>query len=252
MIRVIAFLSLFLSYATAHLPYLDSQNSHNSIHTAFSFPDNVYSRALLTTTTCPPRFYPHGNKTHTPPSGTHTKPWSKYSWSKVDVRGDECLHFEFGVPHLPALEYPSFRPTVYLVGECLPSAAEFGYPGPQTLEYPPFDLPYNLRGASALRFHLADPIWQPSKFYEPNLDATLLSYLNYSVPVTCSGEVYIVVETHEKRVVEYYVAVGEVEGLPAGGVPAGIATLAEAQAWAQGADKRVGRYCPRRGIWERE
>ncbi|KAJ6262690.1 hypothetical protein Dda_1246 [Drechslerella dactyloides] len=241
--------SVFLSLAAAHLPYLDAQNSHNSIHTAFSFPDNIYSRALLTTTTCPPRYYNHGNKTHTQPATARAKPWSRYSWSKVYVGGDECLTFEFGVPHIPALEYPSFRPTVYLVGECLPPARAFGYPEPQPLEYPPFDLPSGYR-ATALRFHLADPIWEAEKIDEPRLDATLLSYLNYSVPVKCSGEVYIVVETHEKRVVEYYVAVGELEELPAS--TAGVATLAEARAWAQGEDKRVGQYCPRRGIWERE
>ncbi|EWC43719.1 hypothetical protein DRE_07471 [Drechslerella stenobrocha 248] len=237
-------ISSLLASASAHLPYLDPTNAHNSFATAFEFPDNEYSRALCTTTSCPPPHF-QGNRT----VQSHRSRWSKQSWSKVYVGAGEKLHFEFGVPHLPALEYPSFRPTVYLVGQCLPSCEVFGYPEPQPLESAPFDMPYHLK---ALRFYLPDPVWEPTKFYESHLDATFLNYLDYTVDMECEGDVYIVVEWHEKRVVEYYVAVGETDEFPANGNGAGIASLAAAKKWAQGHNPNVGKFCRKRGIWERE
>ncbi|KAK6332648.1 hypothetical protein TWF730_004308 [Orbilia blumenaviensis] len=234
---------------SAHTPYLDEYNVHNSYGSAFEFSDNIYSRALLTTTRCPPRFY-QDNGTYPSYTSGYRKRWSAESWSKVYVHSGESLHFEFGVPHIPALEYPEFRPTVYLVGKCLPSQHAFGYPKPQELEHPSLDLPRSYK-FKALRFHLADPIWQPTKFDEKHLDATFLVYLNYTVPVECDGNVYIVVEAYEKRIVEYYVAVGQREGFPYESTD-GIASLAATKAWASGDEPGVGRYCKRRGFWERE
>ncbi|EPS44846.1 hypothetical protein H072_1170 [Dactylellina haptotyla CBS 200.50] len=252
---IIAGLFLLVSHLTsAHLPYLDPDNSHGSYYTAFQFPDSLYSRALCTTTTCPPPNHQYNRTSYYTNYGGYQKPWSKESWSKVYVRAGECLHFEFGVPHIPALEYPVFRPTVYLLGSCLPPCAVFGYPAPYEIEYPPFDLPYGYtyNTLKALRFNLADPGYQPAKFYEPHLDSTFLSYLNYTVPIGCDGDVYIIVETHEKRIVEYYVAVGEKEGFPPYGSTEGIASVQETQAWANGDNPKVGEYCRKRGYWERE
>lgn len=246
-ILLLATLVLSPILTSAHIPYLDNYNVHNSYASAFQFADNVYSRALCTTTRCPPRFY-QDNSTI---AYGYRKRWSKESWSKVYLHAGETLHFEFGVPHIPALEYPPFRPTVYLIGECLPSPEIFGSPGPQELEYPYFDLPagYSL---GALRFHLADPIWEPKKVYEQHLDATFLEYLNYTVPVECDGYVYIVVESYEKRITEYYVAVGEKDEFPPYESTYGIASTADAKAWANGDNHEVGKYCKRSGVWERE
>lgn len=231
---------------SAHLPYLDPYNSHSSFGSAFEFKDNVYSRALCTTTTCPPQYYQH-NKTSYYGSQSY---YSRYSWSKVYVGFGESLTFDFGLPYLPSLEYPPFRPTVYLIGDCLPGCEAFGYPKPQVLEYPTFDLPYGYY-PKILRFHLADPGYQPTVFFEERLEVNLANYLNYTVPVTCAGTVFIVVESREKRIVEYYVAVGAKDGIPPGGDP-DIDSLYEARHWAQGKNPAVGSYCKRKGYYERE
>ncbi|KAF3928718.1 hypothetical protein AA313_de0206217 [Arthrobotrys entomopaga] len=233
----------------AHIPYLDPYNSHNSYASAFNFPDNLYSRALCTTTACPPRSYQYNSTSSYGNYGR--KPWSKQTWSKVYVRASDCLHFEFGTPHLPALEYPVFRPSIYLLGNCLPPSQVFGYPVPEEIPFPSFDLPYGY-APQVLRFDLGKPGYDPVKFYEPTLESTFLSYLNYTVPVVCDGEVYIVVEVGEKRIVEYYVAVGEKEGFPPYGSVMGIGSVNETRAWADGDNPKVGMYCPRRGYWERE
>ncbi|KAK6513505.1 hypothetical protein TWF281_005129 [Arthrobotrys megalospora] len=249
--RILLAAAFFLSplLTSAHVPYLDDYNIHNSYGSAFAFPDNIYSRALCTTTRCPPRtFQRNSTSSHT---GGYRKLWSPESWSKVYLQAGENLHFEFGVPHIPALEYPSFRPTVYLLGKCLPSPDVFGHPKPQEIEYPSFDLPPNYH-FKALRFHLADPIWEPTKFHERHLGATFLSYLNYTVPVGCDGYVYIVVETYEKRVVEFYVAVGKKDEFPPYENTDGIASIEDTKAWADGDIPGVGRYCQKKGIWERE
>ncbi|KAK6530081.1 hypothetical protein TWF694_003453 [Orbilia ellipsospora] len=236
-------------FVSAHIPYLDLYNSHNSYTSAFTFPDSLYSRALCTTTACPPRSYQYNRTSYY--SSYQRKSWSKQTWSKVYVQAGDCLHFEFGIPHLPALEYPVFRPSVYLLGNCLPPSEIFGYPAPQEIPFPSFDIPYGY-APQALQFDLGNQAYEPVKFYEPQLDATFLSYLNYSVPVGCDGEVYIIVETGEKRIVEYYVAVGEKEGFPPYGSVMGIASVNETKAWANGEDARVGTYCKRQGYWERE
>ncbi|KAF3940343.1 hypothetical protein ABW19_dt0201822 [Dactylella cylindrospora] len=233
-----ALLSISPFLALAHLP---------SYGSAFKFPDNIYSRALCTTTTCPPRYYQH-NKTSIYGSPSY---YSKQSWSKVYLKGGESLHFEFGVPYLPALEYPAFRPTIYLIGYGLPDCEAFGYPKPQVLEYPTFDLPYGYY-PKVLRFHLPDPVYEPAIYYERHLDATFANYLNYTVPVECDGDVYIVVESNEKRIVEYFVAVGETEGFPTGGSTTDIASVEDTKYWAQGKNPSVGGYCKRRGYYERE
>jgi len=119
------------------------------------------------------------------------------------------------------------------------------------MELPAFDLPYELGlPPKVLRFHLADPGFQPTMFHERHLDGTFASYLNYTAPVTCDGYIYIVVESRETRIAEYYVAVGEKEGFPPSGEP-GIASIEEARDWAQGKNPAVGTYCKRRGYYER-
>ncbi|KAK6502784.1 hypothetical protein TWF481_007831 [Arthrobotrys musiformis] len=239
---------------SAHIPYLDTYNLYNSYSSAFKFPDNVQSRALCTTTRCPPVYFlPPSNSTNSTGNGFKRPRWSGQSWSKVYLSAGENLHFEFGVPHIPALEFPSFRPTVYLLSKCPPSPHAFGHPEPQYLEYPNNQLDisrrYRLKG---LRFQLSDPGWQGRRFYERRIGATFLRYLNYRVPVECSGDVYIVVDGgSERRIAEFYVAVGTREG-PIGGDTQGVAGETEIKAWANGEEPGIGTYCQRRGIWEKE
>lgn len=234
---------------SAHLPYLDPINTHSSYENPFVFPDNNYSRVLLSTTTCPPPYY---QKNKTAYYYDYDAYYSKQTWSKVHLTAGEPWHFEFGIPYLPSLEYPPFRPSVYLIGECLPSCDSFGYPKPQQLNYIPFQMSYGYQNLKALRWFLPDPAFQPSIYYDRHLEAQLAIFMNYTVPVYCEGDYYIVVETSDKRVVEYFTAVGDKEGFPPGGDPTGIASLEEAQGWAQGENYDVGRYCKRQGYWERE
>ncbi|KAF3932022.1 hypothetical protein ABW20_dc0103995 [Dactylellina cionopaga] len=250
----LTFFILHSLFVSAHIPYLDPRNSHNSFASAFQFPDCLYSRAVCTTTNCPPPVR-LSNSTSLRPrhDGRRGKRWSKQSWSKVFIPAGQDIHFEFGVPHLPALEFPTFYPTVSLIGDCIPAPSCKGFPDPkpQQIEWPSSDLPSGYH-PKALQFNLADPGYQPTKFYESHLEATFLSYLNITVPVTCGGDVYIVVETNEKRIVEFYVAVGEKEGFPSFGSSMGIATTEQAKRWANGANSKVGTYCKKAGIWDRE
>ncbi|EGX50619.1 hypothetical protein AOL_s00075g45 [Orbilia oligospora ATCC 24927] len=254
--KILFYTSLLLTplLTTAHIPYLDSAGLHNSYTSAFQFHDNTYSRALCTTTYCPPRYFqPPSNSTNATRGGFKRPRWTGESWSKVFLSAGEDLHFEFGVPNIPALEFPSFRPTVYLLGRCLPSPRVFGHPQPQFLENPgsQLDLPRGCK-LKGLRFHLSDPGWEATKFYEKYIGATFLRYLDYTVPVGCDGEVYIVVKGWEKRVTEYYVSVGKEEQFPPYESTDGIAKVEDVKKWANGEVAGVGKFCQRRGIWERE
>lgn len=79
-----------------------------------------------------------------------------------------------------------------------------------------------------------------------------MRYLDYKVPVGCDGEVYIVVKGREKRITEYFVAVGGEKGGPRRGGTEGVASEGDVKEWAKGEVAGVGKLCEKRGIWEKE
>ncbi|KAK6339177.1 hypothetical protein TWF718_008600 [Orbilia javanica] len=254
--KIFLYTSLLITplLTSAYVPYVDDNNVHNSYSTAFEFPDNTYSRALCTRTRCPPLYFqPLSNATNATRGSFKRPQWSGESWSKVYLKAGEDLSFGFGVPHIPALEFPSFRPDVYILGKCLPPPRAFGRPRPQLLDFPSnqLDIPHGC-GLQGLKFHLSDPGWRPTEFFEKDLEATLLKYLEYKVPVGCDGEIYIVVKALEKRITEHYVSIGGSGGWPPYESTDGVAKMSDAKAWAKGQAPGIGKFCQRRGFWEKE
>lgn len=215
----ILFTALLVRTGFAHVPFLDD-GSHDSLTTAWEFPDSVETRLLMVSFDCP----------------------STTTYSKVVINDTASyLLVTLGIPNITSLY--SYRPSLWAIGKNVSIPLTYDTDaslGQMGLTQSPEFKPVVPRGLNAVEYPTVDSgIFLP--FTEAATGMSGYGLLQANITLSGPGTVYFALQPIEHRHGRFFMALGYNETTES---ETGSADKLQMQAWfSEEASPRVGQRC---------